>query len=388
MGKVTPTGYETTSKEEIREQVRALWSDAFGPNLSLETATPQGQIIEIMTDALVQIDQSRQDDFNARDLYRAVGRQLDIIGREMGAPRKEAVPTQLVVKITGQSNYTLAAGTEYNMIDDVSRTFQNQSAIVISSDSVQAALTALNGSVYGDIQIGQKLQTVSYYQQVSDIVVLSVVPGQPAEDDNTYRTRLVHLKDSGIDDISHLRLRLTEINNVLDAFVKQNNSLETDEYGIPPHCIEIIVLGGDESDIGQVCLKDVTLGTPTYLNPVGGETITVEDLFGYPQKYNITRPTQVNFSVEATYSAKRGNVVSKADVQSMIDRVVAYLNTRYIGRTVYKSDIAYFLLETIQNKLELKSLVIKADGVEITDSYIMTIRQYAVAGTITVEEAA
>lgn len=384
MGEITQTGYIMTSKEDVRAQVRKLWADAFGPSLSLETATPQGQIIEIMTNMLVQVDQSRQDDFNSRDIYRAVGKQLDIIGREMGAPRKAAIPTQIVVSISGDMNYTIAAGTEFNMIEDVSRLFQNTSAITISGSSIQATLTALNGAVYGDIQAGQGLQTVQYYQQVSNVIVQSVVPGQPAEDDNTYRQRLIFLKNSGVDDISNLIQKLQAINNVLDAYVKQNNSLETDEYGIPPHTIEIIVLGGDEEDIGNVCLREVTLGTPTYLNPVGGETISVTDGFGYQQKYNVTRPSGVTFTVEATYAPKRAQVVSKADVQGMIDRTKAYLDTRYIGQVVYKSDVAYQLLNGVQDKLELTGLILKANGTEVTDSYVMTIRQYAVAGDVTV----
>lgn len=386
MGEITQTGYIMTSKDDVREQVRKAWSDAFGPSLSLETATPQGQMIEIMTNILVQIEQGRQDDFNSRDIYRAVGKQLDIIGREMGAPRKSAIPTQMVVSISGQTNYIIASGTEFNMINDVSRLFQNTSEITMSSHTIQATLTAINGAVYGDIQVGDRLQTVQYYQQVSDVTVESVVPGQPAEDDNTYRARLIYLKNSGVDDISNLIQKLQAINNVLDAYVRQNNSLETDEYGIPAHTIEIIVLGGDEADIGEVCLREVTLGTPTYLNPVGGETITVKDNFGYPQKYNVTRPTSVSFSVEATYATKRSQVVSKADVQGMIDRVNAYLNTRYIGQVVYKSDIAYQLLNGVADKLELTGLILKAGDIEVTDSYVMTIRQYAVAGEVTVTE--
>ena len=386
MGNITNTGYETESKQDIRTSIQNLWKEAFGPNINLDVETPQGQITEIMTDLLYQIELSRQDDFNARDVNKAVGMQLDIIGREMGTPRKDAIPTQLVVSISGQIGYTIPSGTLFNMIDDVSKVFRNDSDIAIDSTPKQATLIAVDNNVYGGVQTGDTLQTVTYFQQVSSIVVSSVAIGQVAEDDNTYRSRLVYIKDSGIDDISNLRNKLLAIENVLDAKVYQNNTLETDQYDIPSHCIEIVVLGGDEADIGQVCLENVTMGTPTYLNPDGGETINVTDSFGFTQQYNITRPTSVTFDVEVEYAVKPRQVVSNQDEADMIAKVQKYINTRFIGQTIYLSDIQFALLNGVQEKLEITSLIVKADDVVIQASYDMGIRQYAVAGTITVNE--
>lgn len=386
MGNITSTGYETKSKSEIRSSIQDLWKEAFGPNINMDVETPQGQITEIMTDLLYQIEVSRQDDFNARDVYKAVGIQLDIIGREIGAPRKEAIPTQLVVIINGATGYTIPKGTLFNMVDNVDQIFRNDSDIVISSSSQQATLIAVDYNVYGGIQTNDALQTVTYFQQISNVVVSSVVAGQLAEDDNTYRARLINLKDSGIDDVANLRSKLTAINNVLDAKVYQNNSINTDANGIPAHCIEIVILGGDEADIGRVCLQNVVMGTPTYLNPTGGETITVTDAQSYPQYYNITRPTSVEFDVSFEYSPKTNQVVSNQDEANMIARVEHYLNTRFIGQTVYLSDISYLILQGIQDKLEITSLVVKANDVVIQTSYTMGLRQYAVAGTIEAQE--
>lgn len=386
MGNITNTGYEIKSKQEIRESVQSLWREAFGPNINLDVETPQGQITEIMTDLLYQIEVSRQDDFNARDVYKAVGMQLDIIGREIGAPRKDAIPTQLVVSISGQTGYTIPAGTLFNMVSDVSQIFRNDSDIVVDASPKQATLIAIDSNVYGGIQAGDGLQTVTYFQQISNILVTSVVAGQVAEDDTAYRSRLIYIKDSGIDDIANLRTKLIAVPNVLDAKVYQNNSLATDANGIPPHCIEVVVLGGDEADIGRVCLENVTMGTPTYLNPNGGESITVIDSQDYPQQYNITRPTAVTFDVTVEYAAKPKQVVSRQDEADMKARVEQYLNTRFIGQTVYISDIQYVLLNGVQSKLEITSLTVEADGVEISTSYTMGIRQYAVAGDVLIGE--
>lgn len=386
MGQITKDGYIISTKEDTLKSVQDIWTKAFGPNLSLKAETPQGQIIAIMTDILIQIDYARQDDFYSRDLNKAQGFQLDIIGKEMGAPRKAAVPTQIVVSITGDTNYTLPKDVVYNMVQDASKTFMSENDIVIMSNQQTATLYALNEAVYGDIQAGNKLQTASYYQQVSDIEVTDVIQGQPAEDDTTYRARLLSLKNFGIDDIANLRSKLLAINNVLDALVIQNNTLEEDQYNIPPHCIEIIVLGGNETDIADVCRGNVVMGTPTYLNPEGGVTITSVDSQGYTQKYNITRPDQVPVNISAKYEVKPNQVVSNVDVQDMIDRATKYINTRYIGSVIYKSDIAYEILNGVQDKLNLSELTVTINESEVTDKYALTIRQYATAGTIEVAE--
>lgn len=386
MGKITTTGYETNTREETKLSVQDIWKKAFGPNINLEVSTPQGQIIEIMTDVLCQIDNARQDDFNARDIYKAQGIQLDIIGREIGAPRKESIPTQLVVSITGQTGYTIPSGSLFNMVNDVEQKFRTNNDIVVTSSPQSATLVATDGSVYGGIQVGDLLQTVEYFQQVSNIQINSIVAGKEKEDDNTYRARLIELKDSGIDDIANLKNKLMAINNVIDVNVKQNNSLDTDQYGIPSHSIEVIVLGGDEQDIGQVCLENVVMGTPTYLNPSGGVSINVVDQQGYTQVYNITRPSSVEFSVEVTYAVKPHKILSNAEAGAISDRISDYLSTRYIGQTVYISDITYQILDGIQDIIELVDLKVYADNVQISESYTMGIREYATVGTITVEE--
>ena len=382
---LTNTGYVVPTKEEIRSDVQEIWKEAFGPNINLDVETPQGQIIEIMVDFLYKIENSRQDDFNARDVYKANGMQLDIIGREMGAPRKDAIPTQVTVSITGQTGYTIPSGTLFNLVSDPNVIFINENDIVISSSTQSATLIANDGQMYTNIQIGNQLQTVTYFQQVSNIIISSIAFGMIAEDDNTYRARLIRLKDSGVSDITNLQEKLLAISNVLDAKVKQNNTLETDTDNIPPHCIEIIVLGGNETDIGNVCLENVVMGTPTYLSP-SGESIEVIDQQGFQQVYNITRPSSVSFDVTIHYKVKMNQVVSNQEIEDMQSRLEQYLNNKLIGQVIYVSDIMYVLLDGIQDKIEIFSLVVEVGGVEVESSYQLTIRQYAVAGTITIEE--
>ena len=180
---ITEYGYVTTPKATVKSDVQKIFTDALGSDLDLNDETPQGNLINALTDMLHQIDMNRQADFYARDLYKAVGTQLDIIGRELDIPRKAPIPTQVLVNIQGAVNYSIASGTLYNVTTDSTQVFQFTNTVDINSSTVQAMLTAYNESVYESLMPGQQLQTQEYTPQVYDITIVSVVHGQPAEND-------------------------------------------------------------------------------------------------------------------------------------------------------------------------------------------------------------
>ena len=249
---ITANGYETTPESTILTEVQDAFKDALGTDLSLDVETPQGQLIAMITDMLHQIDLNRQSDFYSRDIYRAQGLQLDIIGRELDIPRREAVPTQVLITLQGAVNYTVLSGTQATIITDNSQVFQFTDDFEITAASSQVTLTAVDGGVYENLTVGQKLQTQEYTPQIYDMTITSIIYGQAAESDYQYRLRLIEAQSSGVDEVAHLTLELENVENVLSAYVEPNNTLETSATGIPPHAVEIVVLGGAEADIAQV----------------------------------------------------------------------------------------------------------------------------------------
>ena len=240
---ITANGYETTPVEDIKADVQQLFKDALGEDLDLSEETPQGNLINAFTDMLHQIDMNRQADFYSRDMYKAVGTQLDIIGRELRLPRKEAVPTQILVSIQGAVNYKIAADTLASITTDSTKVFKFTSDVEITSSPIQVTLTAVDNQNYENLSVGQKLQTQDYVPQIYDISILSIVYGQAAESDYVYRLRLLDARDANVDEIKHFTMDLEAINNVLSAYVEPNNTTETSPSGIPPHAVEIVVLG-------------------------------------------------------------------------------------------------------------------------------------------------
>jgi hypothetical protein len=59
---------------------------------------------------------------------------------------------------------------------------------------------------------------------------------------------------------------LNNVENVESASGYENDADETDERGLPPHSIEIIVEGGDDNEIAEAILKRKAAGIQTYGN--------------------------------------------------------------------------------------------------------------------------
>lgn len=384
---ITANGYETTSKEVIKKEVQDIFTEALGEDLDLSEETPQGNLINGLTDLLHQIDMHRQSDFYARDIYKAVGTQLDIIGRELGIPRKESVPTQILVSLQGAINYKVASGTLANITTDSTKVFQFTYDVSITTSPIQVTLTAIDGQNYDNITVGQQLQTQEYVPQIYDISVVSIVYGQPAESDYLYRARLIDAKDANTDEVEHFTLALEGINNVLSSYVEPNNTLNVSPSGIPPHAVEIVVLGGSEEDIGKVILNNI-FATPTYDHPTLGEEIHVLDYNGHDQVFYITRPEELDVNVTITYENKVGQTLTTAVINEIKTLISEHIDSIHMNKTLYVSDLYNIVTEGYTNLYAVQSITVTVDGTTVSNSYNCTSREYLHANTITYVEAA
>lgn len=383
---ITANGYETTPAADIEKDLQGLFQEALGTDLSLDPESPQGQLISLFTDILHQIDQHRQDDFYARDVYHAQGLQLDIIGREFDLPRKLSVPTQVLVTLKGAVNFTVPAGTLCNVVNAPEKTFQFTEDLNITADSQQVTLSAADGSVYKDLTVGTKLATQEYLPQVYDLTISGIVYGQAAESDYQYRIRLINAMGANVDQVQRLTLDLQNINNVLAAYVEPNNTLETSPSGIPSHAVEIVVLGGAEDEIADVLMNQL-FATPTYQDPTLGEAITGVDYNGHNQTFYITRPAAVNVAVSVKYANKVGRTLTPENIATLQAKIAELINSIHMNKTLYKSDICSIITGNFGDVAAIDTLTVTVGGNTMDASYTCTSRQYLQSATITFEEA-
>lgn len=79
---------------------------------------------------------------------------------------------------------------------------------------------------------------------------------------------------------------LNNVDGVITASGFENDSNETDDRGLPPHSIEIVVEGGSDSDIANAILKRKAGGIQTY----GSTVVDVQGLYGDSIPVRFNRP--------------------------------------------------------------------------------------------------
>ncbi len=115
---------------------------------------------------------------------------------------------------------------------------------------------------------------------------------------------------------------LNEVEGVRAAVVIENNEDETDADGRPPHSFETVILGGQDTDIGQAILKSKPAGIQAY----GGQTVQVDDSAGNPQTIGYSTAQVVDIYVDITLTT---NASFPTDGVNLVKLEVV----KYIGGT-------------------------------------------------------
>ncbi len=352
MGRIGIYGFETDSIETIKTKVQQAFQDALGLDISLSDSSPQGALINMITDLLHQIDLERQADWHSRDLNKAIGYQLDIIGKEMGLDRRLAVPTTIYVNVEGYIGTSLPAGTQAALVKNPSVLMRTKADATLTQSPQLIEFEILDNSYTEILSVNDFVATTEANLNIDTMTVQSFIRGSDIEQDYFYRLRLI---ESGgkFDDIRKMEQALKKIAGVQKCRVSDNKNDTVNSAGVPPHYVCIDILGGSSQDIGKALYEWLMVGTPQYLNPVGGESVQVYDEYGFPQTYIFNRPTPYAMNLHIEYSDKYGMELSTNEMEELRDMVENFINIYDINSMVYTSDLDALILNRFQDKIHL-----------------------------------
>lgn len=380
MGKITSTGYQMTSRADLKAAVEQKWKDAFGDSLDLSNAaSPQNQLITYQVDLLEDIEYQRAMDFWARDIEKNSGVQLDIFGKEVGLPRDEASPLQITVALTSSIiGYTIPETTKFIDLETGNMTFQVPEDIEIAAAEQNITLKASDESLL-DVDLETKLQTVLNFTQIEDAEIVAKVTGTPSESDESYRLRLLK-RAKEMNAITRLQNYIDSLNGVKDCVIENNSLIDTSASGVPGGAIEVRVLGGTDTEIATA-IMDYTLA-PTYQDPTTGVLVTVQDARGYDKQYAICRPTNITAeSYALTYTLKPSQQLADTDVAAIKEIITTYINQNKIGGVIYLDDIEALILATYRSKIYINTNVLTIASTEYTEKYEGGVRTYLTIST-------
>lgn len=341
------TGMEVSTAEEIREEVKAMWIDAFKqdglPPLNVSEGKPATQVIDGQTESIYESDSQvvyLANQFNPRT---ASGIWQDALAYIYFLTRKRGEPTIVTCQCSGLVNTVVPYGA---IVQDTSG---NQlicnSALTIGSTGISE--TTFRCVTTGAIEIPPNTVTK----------IITAIPGWDAVNNQAAgaigrdletraefeQRRVQSVAKNGHGTVQAIEGQIANINGVLDVRVLENQSNETvTKFGIvmTGHSICAIVYGGEDSDIAQAIYQKKDGGCDTIGN-TDIQYLYQKDNFNVTYNYRIYRPSPTNFNVKIVY--KQSDTLTPEVQDNVINAVVNDFNGTNIAsgntRVTTASDI-------------------------------------------------
>lgn len=228
-------------------------------------------------------------------------------------------------------------------------------------------------SVYGieTVDVGEISEISTPEPGWSAVYNLSVaVPGRLAETDAQLRVRREQLFGTGnATERAILNAVYNRVDGVLSASIRSNRTMAADSDGRPPKSFEVVVQGGDATQIGQVIWDTEPAGIESY----GNQTVTVTDTQGILQTVKYTIPVEAWLWVDLRYK-KYGDEAFPANGESLIREAVLEwaVGEFTVGKDIFPDRVKVPVYKNVPGVGEIQVRVqVTAAGVSPT-SYVST----------------
>lgn len=383
---VTPAGLVTVDSSEIRKEFEEAYRQALGGEISTDSGTIEGYLIDNDTKFLTYAQQEAANIANSFSVLTAKGRALDVVAGLWGYYRKAGERTVVNAVLTGSSGTVVRAGSvasaggvNYVLLDTVtigtagtvSAQFQ-----CVESGAITCAPSALN----------EIITTTSGWDAITNNQ--AGIVGYDEETDEQFRARITAnwLNIRSVGTLGAIMDSVAQINGVLSALVRENmsnNEITIDNVVLSPHSIYLAVVGGEAEDIAKTLYNKKTSGAGTN----GGTTVSYTDPSnGVVQNYQIKRADILSVHIKIVYS---NDYYTPVDVDKKIkSTLINYISGGLsIGQTISGNMLA-LAFENFEYA-NILSIKLSSDGQTWNDYISATIEQMpdVAPENILVEEA-
>lgn len=268
-------GFVAPDEAEILAGRQTDINDAFGGDLNMSPATPQGQlaasdaaIIGYVNDMFLRMQNMVDPAFSS-------GRMQDAIGRIYFIERIPSQPTVLQVACVGANGVTIPVGA--TIIDTTGALYSCATAGTIGgSGTITLPFAA---QLPGPTPVPSSI-AVSIYQSISGWDTATVAGGVVGRNTETRaefeRRRSLSVAKNSMGQLAAVRGAVLALDDVIDCFVTENaenNSLALKGYTLVPNSIYVCVAGGIAADVAKAIWTKKAPGCAYN----GDTTVTVED---------------------------------------------------------------------------------------------------------------
>lgn len=356
MSKITSTGYELISEEQIVSDVKTIVEESF-IGINTDNESPFGNFSLLISSELDNCQKDAFNVFNSFDLDSATGQDLDYLGKLIGLSRRALQPSILTVQATSSATgYTIVESSEFYLTSDNEITFINTSDEIISSSPQDITLQSEEFIEDGNINVGDKITSVGSYPSLTDLEITNIIDGVEAETDYAYRLRLKAVRNGNSGNgLESMEKALQEVTGVQDSIVFDINRDNTIARGY----IEAVVLGGTDADIASAIWNNLDMGTETQ----GTTTENITDGKGNIIPIDFSRPTDLNTTFTLTVTLITN--LSQIQRDGIVTAFEELCGQTFIGGTLYYQDFYSAIVEIITGTARINTLTINGGTSDI-----------------------
>ena len=320
---ITTQGIEISSVLEIVDRIinggenYAGLKSIFGDDTNFDQDSPDAQLVNIFAQCKRDLAELIVEVFNSFDPDQASGAVLDARVLYNGVIRKGGDYTQTEITIVTNRDVTLK-GIDRNKTDEeiqaagvfTIQDYNGNQYYLLHTRTLAAGTTqavTFRARYMGDVwylpnSINQIVTPARGVLSVNN-PRQPITVGKAQETDAELKVRRARAVGLGmLGSVEVMQASLRQLTDVVDAAVFENNTNYATEDGIPPHCIWVIVRGGNVSDIADVIYLRLNSGCAMK----GDTSHEVDTAFGEKFTINFDVAQKENLSVRLTATPING----------------------------------------------------------------------------------
>lgn len=378
-------GLQVKTRAELVTEFTTALKAIYGDDIFLDSSTPDGQMMNIFIQAVLDLEDLLVQVYNSFDPDTAIGNTLIERCAINGVIPKGGTFTITNVTIIVDRALNLAGldaeinnpdGTGYTVADNAGNQYiLAESQVIAAAGTYVYAFRAKNpGAV---LTVPNTIQTpVTVVLGVTSINNPTIYTSLGVNQETDAELRIRRQQSTALSSqgyLAGLLAALLNIEGVTSAFVYENTGGSTDGDGVPSHSIWVIVQGGAAGDIGAAIYAKRNAGC----GMKGDEVVDITQPDGsiFQVKYDIVEPEDLYIEFDAT-SMNGVDAIDDANIKAeLVLRLVPGVNV-----PVNVNELA-----TIVQEIDSNCLVTNAgfslDGMSYSD-YLATSaknKQFAVA---------
>lgn len=353
---ITDKGITTETLPEIQARLESKFRAIYGQDINLDPSTPDGQWLGVISQELANCNEIISGIVRMLNPYTATGRWLTDRALYAGVVRRGAEYSRVDgLIVTGSKGVVLPSGMVMRDSNGNKWVTERQYKL---NDLGSAEISARSQEVgIFELSTGDTLDTESLIVGIDKITATKKsVNGTEEETDGELLIRF--MKSHAInneDDRTGIQAAVSALPDVKECVVYENFTGVTDEKGVPPHSVNVVVVGGDNQNIAKAIIRKKKGGCGMM-----GETSEAVDIVGLPRVAKFDRAVEKRITVNVTI--KRVELFTDYD-ESVTKQALS--ETKFtIGEDVYSSRL-YCQIPTQRGFVVTSITVNDGDTVEI-----------------------